>query len=171
MAIQQVWHVCLTVEDIERSVAFYRDIVGLQVIREVQPRESLAFRSMRVLDDPEGYRDTGPVKLLAAFLGFPSDGFPTSYDAPTFLDIVQYVDPPTKGSAYPSAFNRGLTRFALQCEDVGDTYREILARGPERITPLEDLGDMSDTVGHGYFSLIDPDGILVEFVGPCGRQG
>lgn len=48
----QIMHTCLNVMDLERSIAFYRDLLGLKLTRRFEVRENNA--EVAFLEDPNG---------------------------------------------------------------------------------------------------------------------
>jgi hypothetical protein len=128
---------------------------------------------LRILDAVRGGQSQGNVKLRAAFLAV-SGSAEEAMDGigKTFIDLVEYIDPPVTGEAYPSLFNVGLTRVAFRSADVTALYKKVLAAGVEHVVPPSDVSVTGDpqAKGLGYFCLVDPNGIVVEFVGPLGSE-
>ena len=76
MSIVKAHHHGFTVADLDRSIAFYRDLLGLEVVR-VSERSNLPAYD-RILGYPN-------VKLRIAILSHPVNEF--------ILELVQYVNP------------------------------------------------------------------------------
>jgi catechol 2,3-dioxygenase-like lactoylglutathione lyase family enzyme len=133
-------HVGLTVTDLERSIAFYRDVVGLDI--QVQH-----FRTGgEWFDTLTG--NSGAV-LDGAMLG--DDSF--------CLQLLQYEQ---GGEPEPvTGHNRvGNLHLSINVADVVAKRQEILATGAHDPTPLVDL----PVPGASSFYVHDPDGVPVEFM-------
>jgi catechol 2,3-dioxygenase-like lactoylglutathione lyase family enzyme len=169
--IESMWHTCITTPDLDRSIAFYCDVLGMKLIKGPYDRNTDALQGLRILDAVNG---TGPaigaIKLRAAFVGPNEESTDVAMrgQAQTFLDIVQYVDPPVTGEPYKSLFNVGLTRIAFRVSDIRAMHARVKEKGVAQVADLADLTEMGDPGADqlGYFCLVDPDGIVAEFVGP-----
>jgi catechol 2,3-dioxygenase-like lactoylglutathione lyase family enzyme len=134
------WHVGLTVTNIDRSAAFYRDIVGMQE-GERQHSANAAFG--RLVNNP------GAI-LASVFLTL--DGFT--------LQLLQYLA--QGGVALAVAHhNTGSPHFSFFVADVQEKYQALSARGDAEITS-EIVPNQSGTIRSFYVN--DPDGVPVEFV-------
>lgn len=149
--ILDTWHVSFTVSDMERSLVFYRDILGLELIhQQVQQNE---YTSRLV-----GYDNA---HLIAAMLKIPAK---TPGVSGHVLELIQYIHPPgTKLDTQPC--NVGSAHLAFVVDDLLATYEELRQKGvmfksqPVEITAGRNKGGY--TV---YFS--DPDQIVLELVQP-----
>jgi catechol 2,3-dioxygenase-like lactoylglutathione lyase family enzyme len=133
-------HVGLTVTDLERSVAFYRDVVGLDVQVEHfhtggEWFDTLTGNSGAVID--------------GAMLG----------DESFCLQLLQYQ---LGGEPEPvTGHNRvGNLHLSINVADVVAKRDEILAGGTQSPTPLVEL----PLPGARSFYVHDPDGVPVEFM-------
>jgi len=134
------WHVGLTVTDIDRSAAFYRDIVGMQE-GERQHSANAAFG--RLVNNPGA-------TLGSVFLTL--DGFT--------LQLLQYFT--QGGVALAVAHNNaGSPHFSFFVADAGEKYQALIARGDVEITS-EIVPNQSGTIRSFYVN--DPDRVPVEFV-------
>ena len=66
-----------------------------------------------------------------------------------FIDLVQWVDPPSEGGPYPSVSHVAINRVAFRVSDVDATTATLRERG---ITFLRGI------------ATTDPDGVFVQFV-------
>lgn len=139
-------HAAICVRDLDVSVEFY---------------SKLGFR--RFLE----FTDDGPV--TGAVLGIEMRktrmAFMRLGDDPrqSFLDIVQFVDPPTHGAPYPTLNNVGICRLAFSVDDIDDTYEKLQAIGVEFMTPLQRL-KTPDGDDLAMVCFKDPDGIYLEII-------
>jgi len=133
-------HVGLTVTDLDRSVAFYRDVVGLAVAVE-------RFRTGGEWFDTLTH-NSGAV-LNGAML----------VDGDFCLQLVEYeqggTGPPVTGH------NRvGNLHLSVNVADVVAKREEVVAAGGYDPTPLVEL----PVAGGRSFYVSDPDGVPVEFM-------
>ncbi len=142
-----VHHVGLTVRDIERSIVFYRDTMGMVLIRR---RETDAD----YIGQQTGYPG---VRLAAA-------SFRPAPDSAQSLEVVQYLT--YAGEASDPATNRsGNSHLCLTVDDLGAAYRTLQTQGvrfrsePVLITSGPNQGGM-------VIYLYDPDGYTIELFQP-----
>jgi lactoylglutathione lyase len=142
-----VHHLGLTVRDLERSIRFYRDVLGLTLIRR------------RTTDADYVGRQTGfpGVRLEAASLQLSPSGGPT-------LELVQYAT--HAGEASDPATNRaGNSHLCLLVDDMQRAYSALAAQGvrfksaPVAITSGPNIGGFVV-----YF--LDPDDYTLELFQP-----
>lgn len=147
-----VHHTGLHVRDLARSLAFYRDLLGLQVLAE---REARADYVGEIVGYPGA-------TIRMAWLRHP-DGGP-------ILELLQYVDP--AGTPVDTATpNPGTAHVAFSVPDIQATFDRLRAAGiafrtaaPVAITAGANRGGYA-----AYF--IDPDGITLELLQPPTGTG
>ena len=156
MKAQGVSHIAVCVADLDRSLHFYRDLLGLTVrlhtTQEMARRpgaESAEMyqraRASRTVanvwfDDPE---TTQPFLVLTSHPGSEVEGEPIK------LDQI------------------GISHISFGVEDVRAYAEELMAKGVALAGTLEDFTD--DEGRMRTFFVYDPDGILVQFdQGPGG---
>lgn len=143
-------HVGITVADLERSIHFYRDVLGFTLARR---RSSDAG----YLGQQTGY--PGVRLEVASFEVQPNTG-------PSF-EIVQYMT--HAGQPHAPATNcAGTSHLCFQVTDLQRLYQSLLAKGvrfktdPVRITAGPNEGGLVV-----YF--FDPDGCILELFEPAAR--
>ncbi len=137
MAIGRLRQTSFTVSDLDRSVAFYQNVLGLT---------------------SEGVTDIGG-EALAKVTGF--DGCRLriamfvvgDYE----IELIEYLDPPGPREAAPRNAV-GSAHIAFDVDDADRLYRELSAKGVRFTGPPQDFG----TVKACYFT--DPDGITLEII-------
>lgn len=146
-ATRRLHHTGYTVSDLDRSVAFYRDLLGCEVIA-TQEKEG-------------GY--------LAAIVGYPDAHVRMAHlrvpGGEHVLELFQYLAPPgEKADVEPR--NVGASHICFVVEDLASVYEALVERGVTSFvsSPVEvDTG--INRGGFGVY-LRDPDGITVELFQP-----
>lgn len=142
MAVLRMTHVGICVTDLERSVAFYRDLLGFTRRSELRVQGEPADTLLRLR----------PVDLEAVYLE--RDG--------TRIELLHYVSPGAVGDGAPRPMNgRGLTHLSLRVESVADVVATLRAAG---VTVLDDTHIDIPAFGAAAIFVTDPDGTLIELV-------
>ena len=137
-------HVGFQVSDLERSRAYYRDVVGLVEIERLT-------RDEPYLSQVTGYPD---VRLEIALLEEPATG--------TVLELVEY--PRGLGAPIdPATANPGTGHVCFIVDDVDAIHSRALAAGHGSVNPPV-TPTAGRWVGGRSVYLLDPDGIRVELV-------
>jgi lactoylglutathione lyase len=143
--INRPHHMGIQVADLDRSLAFYVDTLGFEVVFRWNPQAEY----IRTIT---GYPDAD---IHAAILRMPGD---TS----VFLEILEYrnVD---KAPVDTRTANPGTAHLAFFTDDCDALYAGLVAKGVASVsapvTPT--IGPNKD--GRAVY-MIDPDGIRVEFI-------
>jgi len=131
-------HVGLTVKDLERSIAFYRDVIGLTEGKRLELKSEV-YRTYT--------RNPG---AHIKFTYMTSDNFT--------LQLIEYVG--GGGDALDLSHNRvGCPHLAFRVPDAEAKYREIQQRGDGEV--ISDIVQLSPRSRNFYAK--DPDGVLIEF--------
>ena len=150
MQAKGVSHIAICVADLDRSLHFYRDLLGLTVRMHTtqqmarrpgaesaemyqRPRESRTVANVW-FDDPE---TTEPFLVLTSHPGSPVDGQPIK------LDQI------------------GISHISFAVDDVRAYADELISRGVSLAGTLNDFTDDQGVMR--TFFVYDPDGILVQF--------
>jgi catechol 2,3-dioxygenase-like lactoylglutathione lyase family enzyme len=144
--LQRLFHVNICVRDMERSIRFYQDI-GFKKVNDF------------TLDDPSVGDALGlkAKKLRGVFMRLGND------EKAPVLDLVQFIDPPTQGSPYPTLNNVGICRIAFTVDDIDKTYEELKAKQVAFVAPLKKIeGPGGAKIGVVCFK--DPDGTILELI-------
>jgi glyoxylase I family protein len=142
MAVLRMTHVGICVSDIDRSVRFYRDLLGFTYRSElrVQGEPSDTLLRLRGVD------------LQAIYLE--RDG--------TRIELLHYASPGPIGDGTARAMNaRGLTHLSLRVDNFTATLATLRAGGARVLD--ETLIDIPDFGAAAVF-IADPDGTLIELV-------
>ena len=149
--ILEVQHTGFTVTDLERSLAFYRDLLGFEVLATQEKQGGY-------LAEIVGYADAH-VKM--AHIGVPGSSHR--------IELFEYVSPtPRIGPLEPRLV--GATHVCLIVEDLPALYERLLGAGVDSFftPPVEvDTG-----INKGGFALYmrDLDGIILELFQPPRRS-
>jgi catechol 2,3-dioxygenase-like lactoylglutathione lyase family enzyme len=146
-----VWHFSFTVSDLDRSIRFYRDLLGFELIH-VQEQDNEYTRRL------VGYADA---RLRVAQLAIP--GQPRGISTHD-LELVHYLQPRgARGDA--NICNPGAAHLAVAVDDIHELHDRLVAAGvrfvsaPNRITAGVNQG------GYACYFL-DPDEIVLELLQP-----
>jgi catechol 2,3-dioxygenase-like lactoylglutathione lyase family enzyme len=132
-------HVGISVVSLERSIRFYRDLLGMQVVQEV-PFEGARYETILGLRGAKG-------RIAVLRL------------ANLDLEFFEYERPVGR----PAELKRpvcdaGIAHFAVQVEDLAGMYARLKAEGVEFHCPPTDFGCALATY------LRDPDGNVIEML-------
>lgn len=149
--ILNYFHFSFTVSDIERSVEFYRDILGLKLVHRM------------VHDQPYTSVQVGFPNALLKVALFTIDGM-SQPPSGHLLELIEYANP--RGEPTDTATNRpGAAHLAFQVDDLQSEYKRMSALGvrfksePVHITAGRNQGGYTI-----YF--LDPDDITLEMIQP-----
>jgi catechol 2,3-dioxygenase-like lactoylglutathione lyase family enzyme len=145
MAIKDVFHINVNCTDLARSRAFY-ELVGFKVVTELGVGGTKAMA--RGLGLPEGSKANAVLMMLEP-------------DKPrgTRIDLIEWINPPTKGSPAPDLAHAGAVRIALWTIGIAEEYERLKAAGVEFISePVSMPG------GAGFCCFKDPDGTVLELI-------
>lgn len=141
-------HIAVTVSDMERSLKFYRDLLGFKEV-ERHRLEGEGISSMA----------GKPGVILQVVRLKPPEG------AAILLDLQQYIQP--KGDTSNAQLGMSNhSHFCFGVKDLRATYEDLKGRGVEFVSaPVTfDLGEEWDYGAMRVVFLKDPDGFILEFV-------
>jgi catechol 2,3-dioxygenase-like lactoylglutathione lyase family enzyme len=116
--ITGIAHSAICVPDVEAAVAWYRDVLGLQVLSPpyLMEGEAITTDMGELIPDP---------RLKAAIVGFADDG-------DRVLEVIEYPGtPPGDARADAALTDRGLTHVGLVCSDIDAMRADLEAKGVE----------------------------------------
>ena len=141
MTIDATWHhVAISVRDIEREIAFYRDLLGFEVDwdKDHYNGEMLS----RVVGMPDA--DARVVML-------------TGYG--TRIELFYYYKPKGQESPPKKMCDFGITHFALSVKDLKPLYERLLKKGVRFNCPPQNLRP-----GVWATYMKDPEGVTIELI-------
>jgi len=137
-------HTGFTVRSIERSLAFYRDLLGMEVVFQWNPQAAY-------LAELVGYPT---VDMHAAILRVPGTD--------VFLELLEYRNIPEK-TVDMSNGNIGNGHIAFNVDDVDAFYAELTQKGVKSVSPPVTPTIGPNKGGRAVY-MIDPDGFRVELI-------
>ena len=151
MLPSRIHHTGYTVSDLDRSVAFYRDLLGCEVIA-TQEKEG-------------GY--------LAAIVGYPDAHVRMAHlrlpGGDHVIELFEYLAPPG-GSADVEPRNVGASHLCFVTDDLAGLHERLLTAGVSLVSAPVEVDTGINAGGYGLY-LRDPDGIMVElFQPPAARR-
>ncbi len=139
-------HVCFTVSSLERSLAFYQNTFGMEVVREIPDRHGA---------DIAGIVGVPDARLKIAFLKLP-------YPGDLQLELMEFVSPPGQ-PADLRVFKVGATHICFMVDDMDAACALLRQRGVRfKSDPVELL--VGTNKGGKAVLFEDPDGIGLELV-------
>jgi lactoylglutathione lyase len=151
-----VWHFAFHVADLDQSIAFYRDVLGMRLIH--QQEQANAYTRALV-----GYPDAS---LRIAQLAMPSrpEGLLSTHE----LELVEYVIP--RGAALGSERCRpGSAHMAFAVSDIVREYARLTDAGVRFVSPPNRI-EAGVNQGGACCYFLDPDDITLELVQPPTSQ-
>ncbi len=137
--IHGIHHTAISTPDLERSVAFYRDLFGAEVVSEFEWPVGADFADA-ILGLNGSSARVAMLKLGNAM-----------------IEIFEYLTPePRKGDPNRPVCDHGITHLCLDVTDVNAEYERLVAAGMIFHCPPQDLGASWATYGR------DPDGNVIE---------
>ena len=144
MDASAVSHIAFCVSDIEKSLSFYRDILGMKVIFD-QVQDTTTGGLPHVYQHPRQTRRT-------VHLAFG--------DSPLHLVMTSHPDDSADGA--PIKLDQvGISHYSFGVPDVSALFSELEANGVPLAAPREAWTNSEGRMSSFY--VYDPDGILVQF--------
>jgi catechol 2,3-dioxygenase-like lactoylglutathione lyase family enzyme len=142
MSLLRLTHIGICVSDWERSLRFYRDVLGFTHLSELQVAGEPS-NTLLQLDD---------VELRAIYLE--RDG--------TRIELLHYPSPGHRGDGQPRGMNQlGLTHLSLRVDDLAATLEDLRRAGVQVLDKTRI--DIPAFQAAAVF-ITDPDGTLIELV-------
>jgi lactoylglutathione lyase len=151
MGASRLHHTGLTVAELDRSVAFYRDLLGCEIL-STQEKEG-------------GY--------LAAIVGYPDAHVRMAHlrvpGSEHVIELFQYLSPPgDRADVEPR--NIGASHLCFIVDDLEALYDSLLGRGVTSFVSPPIEVDTGINRGGLALYLRDPDGITVELFQPAATS-
>ena len=144
-------HVAIMVSDIERSLHFYRDLLGFDV---VSPEEHIDGAVAEMVDMPRVHMREYRLRPSGGI-----DGYERTGGLGFTFDIIQWLDPESPQQRNP-IHQVPSAHFCFGVDDLPAMYEKLKAEGVEFVSPPVRFAGEGDW--HVLF-FYDPDGNLLEF--------
>ncbi len=150
--IRQMVHANICVRDMERAIPFY-EMLGFEVFADQIFGPGAGVWRGLGLESDRNFR--------AVFMKIPGD------NPVPFLDIIQFLDPPTAGAAYKSLDNVGIARLCFEVADVESVAQYLQEKGVEFVGPVSPYETAPGVAPSGveakFLCVRDPDGTVIEY--------
>lgn len=133
-------HTGFVVSDLEASVAFYRDVVGMKIVREFE-------------------RTGTPIAQVVGYEGAHLKGVHLGFETGPTLELIFYVVPPAGQRPTEERSVLGGTHLAFTVDDIDEAYQNIIGGGGHTLNPPVDL-----SADRRACYLQDPDGNWLELI-------
>lgn len=142
----KAFHTAFTVSDMERSLPFYRDLLGLKVVRD-------KIRWGKAFDEMTGFPNA---KLRVVVL---EDG-----ESGHLLELIEYLNPKGKKRRWRLC-DAGATHISFYVDDLDGAYERLRENGVRFQSPPVTIRRGGKTIGKVLY-LYDPDGNTIELFEP-----
>ena len=148
--VGQIYHVGLTVSDLDRSIAFYRDVLGLRFLGEIQ------------MEGPETaamFRRAGCQARVAYLNGSDQLNMPP-------VELIQFTD--SEARKQPAdLFTTSVSELCFYTDDIDQVYKNLLQNQVDCLSAPQSFDFTEAGFGKSRaFYFRDPDGIVLEIMQP-----
>jgi catechol 2,3-dioxygenase-like lactoylglutathione lyase family enzyme len=143
-AIVAVHHTTMFVTDLERSVRFYRDVLGFELASRDDERRGPFLDAISLMPD---------VHIKIALITF----------ARHTVELIQPVAPP--GQATDAGTALGMSRMGFEVRDIDALVARLERDGLEFMSEVVTVTEGHYSGGKAVF-FRDPDGVILEFQEP-----
>ncbi len=142
--IRAVEHFSFTVSNIETSIHFFRDLLGLEVTTIMEIK---GIDIQKIVGMPDAHLRIAIVQITGT----------------ANIELIEYVRPEGKKIDSKSC-NPGAAHIAFQVDDIEKTYRDLSGKGVTFVNPPVWAPDNAGKGMWGVSYLKGPDDITVELI-------
>ncbi|MGD2156852.1 MAG: VOC family protein [Anaerolineales bacterium] len=140
--LRSIHHTSFTVSDLDRSLAFYRDLLGMELVVERDVETGY-------MKDLMGFT---PLHLRLVFLRL----------GDALLELIQYLTP--KGKAVDTTKNNpGIAHICFLVDDIHEVYERLVSEGARVQSEPVAITFGPNKGGYALY-IFDPDGIPLELL-------
>jgi catechol 2,3-dioxygenase-like lactoylglutathione lyase family enzyme len=150
-AVSRLHHTCYTVSDLDRSVAFYRDLLVCEVLA-TQEKEGGYLAA--IVGDPEAH-------VRMAHLRVPGSEH--------VIELFEYLAP-DGGRVEPEPWDTGASHICFIVSDLPAVYDALREQGVTSFVSEPVEVDTGVNKGGSALYLRDPDGVIIELFQPPARR-
>lgn len=146
----RIYHVGLTVSDMDRSIAFYRDVLGLTFLGELL---------MEGAETEAMFRRKNCRARVAYLNGSEKGGMPP-------VELIQFVDADLKKQP-TDLFTTSVSELCFYTEDIEAAYQSLQSHQVDCLSAPQSFDFTAEGFGKSKsFYFRDPDGIILEMMQP-----
>jgi catechol 2,3-dioxygenase-like lactoylglutathione lyase family enzyme len=149
--ITGLWHASFTVKDIERTIHFYRDILGMDLVHTQEQSNAYTRKLVQYPD----------ANLKVAMFSFPGH---SHHPSGHVIELIEYVSPPGEYVPPGTAHVRS-GHIAFVVENIHEYVKELKSKGvmfKSEVVPIEAGRNKG---GYSVY-FWDPDEITLELLQP-----
>ena len=146
MNVEWLHHTGFNVSDMERSLEFYRDLLGLEITNDLV-FEGEILQQMTAQKNPRAH---------IVFLG--------NGDSRHMLELIQWLSPIGEPTNLPATNGVGLSHLGLRVDNVDEFYNSLSARGVRFINPPAVREGAVYPRPQKLCLMKDPDGNVIELI-------
>jgi catechol 2,3-dioxygenase-like lactoylglutathione lyase family enzyme len=146
MPLLRMSHVAICVRNLERTLAFYRDLLGFQVVKDT-------LQDTRTGGLPHLYRDRHAQRRVVHLQAGAGSSIPVM--------VITEHPGDTVGGEPIMLDQLGISHLSFTVASVDELTKRLLAQGAETCGPADAFQDAQGRLRTVFFR--DPDGILVQF--------
>lgn len=148
--VGRIYHVGLTVSDLDRSIAFYRDVLGPEFQGEI-------------FMEGEGTDKIFRKPNCKARVGYLNGS--KAIEAPP-VELIQFVGNEVE-KAPSDLFTTSISEMCFYTDDIDSVYKRLVDNNVECLSEPQYFDFRSDGFGESRaFYFRDPDGIILEMMQP-----
>ena len=146
MEVEWMNHTGFVVSDMERSRAFYRDLLGLTEERD------------QILEG----------EFISKLVGYPDARLHIGYLGPGDMrhsvELIQYLNPPGDAATLPQRHQVGATHLGVIVDDLDAFYQQLSAKGVSFVSPPAIRPGAVYPMARKGCYMQDPDGNWLELL-------